>query len=1211
MKETRTRAALAGIKDDGEFEEIATAVLRIAEPLCHGLAHPGVNPDGRTKKSPVDAVCYAPDDPNHLIVVHHTVAKNLRPKWLLDPATVKRSRRSKSEPVAGDVVKTIELVKVRRRRNPKLKATLILTTSREIDEDLMSEVVAIGADAKLMIDFWSGSRLAHVLDNDPDGQWLRRQAFGAAQALLSSELLADLSNRSVLSFRAGDTVEKRVPREFEDTLQMQSGTLILVVGPSGFGKTVACHSALTAHVESGGFGLVLDHSHLEDATSLEQALQSALKDFEPELSASSSALALASDDRPLLILVEDISRSREPGRLLDKLIQWAGNDGVAKSLTHVRLLCPVWPHLLALGSGALERQREAATFRAPRLSTPEARGAVRKAAEVDGEALSIGQADAIAGALGRDPLLIGLNRNWSSPDPASVMAEFVEAAILRSCAGSAARASRGVAAFEGLGREMILRRQLSPTWTEVQEWSSSATVVERLETIIDAGELLWLEGVEGRIQFRHDRVKAWLLARAANALKQQEGLSDALVSEPAYAEIIGDCLVLDGGTSEFIQRVSTLNPLALFTCLARPGSLNADVRLAVAEAAKAWLRSPDAQSPGRADLRWEAMNVLEYAQGSHIPAVVDSFTNPNPAALIAKFRSGDVEGGVAVCQKYGLRSVVYWLPRPIEVARDLRGNALLDEVAEVLRKSETGSARRRAALILTGAVGDPALSEPLRSVWSEGQDQDDLLREYLWAFARCATPASAREMLEPVCARWAALPAPEHYSPSDKATTIYDLAAYEVRQAFHRLPPKGAIDYFIGRAKASDLAWPIQYMLHGLDLPKVVRFIVEVLAEVRADSTTAYSTSSLRSLHTRGLWDETQRPMSEPSREVLRAIWGNVAANPDRRIAAFDWWAASRDPRDFVYLRALKQDAVLADRALQNRLERGDVSAHTAFVGKLRGQEEKRWWWYAARSWSPILAAALRAKLDRLLEAAAQTDFKSLDISHTLAEILISIGRSEAETILLRYWPLLKTDRKFVQVALFLGTPELLRLAEEAITSHPDPSVLFKYLSMTWGIKYNGHGGVQRPDQIEALGPYLDHLSEHELDSLAENCNERGWFDMRRRLLDPAMPNSRFARTRAEVVRVMEGALNKPFPMSFELDHALKTGLRPADLIAALAEWLPTQRSRSALRVATAVLHHSGGRGDVELLRLWTGEDQLALEDTLANTSFAVARRTL
>jgi hypothetical protein len=68
-----TNQALAEITDEGLFERVATAVLRIAESRCTALSHPGVNAEGKTRKSPLDGIGFVPDaDPPHLIAVHHT-----------------------------------------------------------------------------------------------------------------------------------------------------------------------------------------------------------------------------------------------------------------------------------------------------------------------------------------------------------------------------------------------------------------------------------------------------------------------------------------------------------------------------------------------------------------------------------------------------------------------------------------------------------------------------------------------------------------------------------------------------------------------------------------------------------------------------------------------------------------------------------------------------------------------------------------------------------------------------------------------------------------------------------------------------------------------------------------------------------------------------------------------------------------------------------
>ena len=87
-----TNQALAAMTDEGLFERVAMAVLRIAEPLCATLSHPGVNAAGKTRKAPLDGIGFVPGaDPPHLVAVHHTTtaAGGLENKWLHDPATVK------------------------------------------------------------------------------------------------------------------------------------------------------------------------------------------------------------------------------------------------------------------------------------------------------------------------------------------------------------------------------------------------------------------------------------------------------------------------------------------------------------------------------------------------------------------------------------------------------------------------------------------------------------------------------------------------------------------------------------------------------------------------------------------------------------------------------------------------------------------------------------------------------------------------------------------------------------------------------------------------------------------------------------------------------------------------------------------------------------------------------------------------------------------
>ena len=79
-------------------------------------------------------------------------------------------------------------------------------------------------------------------------------------------------------------------------------------------KSVACHKRLTAHVEAGGFGLVIPHEIIAGASSLEQAIDATLRLLYPSLvpGVGSEARALASERTPLLMVVEDVNKSGQP-----------------------------------------------------------------------------------------------------------------------------------------------------------------------------------------------------------------------------------------------------------------------------------------------------------------------------------------------------------------------------------------------------------------------------------------------------------------------------------------------------------------------------------------------------------------------------------------------------------------------------------------------------------------------------------------------------------------------------------------------------------------------------------------------------------------------------------------------------------------------------------------------------------------------------------
>jgi hypothetical protein len=73
MTSQNTIRKLSEMTNEADFERLAMAILREAKPEYASLLHPGVNPAGKTIKSPVDGISFVIGaQPPHMIAAHHT-----------------------------------------------------------------------------------------------------------------------------------------------------------------------------------------------------------------------------------------------------------------------------------------------------------------------------------------------------------------------------------------------------------------------------------------------------------------------------------------------------------------------------------------------------------------------------------------------------------------------------------------------------------------------------------------------------------------------------------------------------------------------------------------------------------------------------------------------------------------------------------------------------------------------------------------------------------------------------------------------------------------------------------------------------------------------------------------------------------------------------------------------------------------------------------
>jgi hypothetical protein len=543
------------------------------------------------------------------------------------------------------------------------------------------------------------------------------------------------------------------------------------------------------------------------------------------------------------------------------------------------------------------------------------------------------------------------------------------------------------------------------------------------------------------------------------------------------------------------------------------------------------------------------------------------------------------------------------------------GSQLRTTIDQLLRKTDLDNGARIGALRLAGYLADPQLAESIEASWNLDAEKSNHLKDYLWASAQCCGNDPDR-FLGPICESWAALPSDRNGnmpSPRD------DLAANEIRWAFHKDIPVSAINYFIRRAKGDDLRWPITYMLHGFDHPDAIEFVIRELAETdrQLEGTKRFSPFSASATDDWGRRQEDLgRPMSRESRDRLLSLWQNQANDKYIRKQAFRFWASTETDGDLNVLRSVDASDPLAESALWERLKRSDHTAVPGLLLKLKGEKNKRsyWWQFARAVWCGELREALEEELSARRASASRAWGTTTETDRQISQLIMALPPSQAEALLLEHWDHLQFSDALVQAALYVATPSLLGHVEQVVKSCPNPGAMFKHIHFHYGIRTKGTTGVTHRRQFEALGPYLDHMEDSTIHTFWEQCNEHGWFDLRRKLFDHRLSN-RYSRAYFDENQIISSldklVLDKQVHwIDYWIEDYLKSGISPAEVIKIIGKWLAAQRTFAALQLAAMAVVHVGRRQDLIILTVPI-EPKGAADVLRADTAFAVKRRSL
>ena len=1109
-----TAEAIEGMTDAGEFEILATRVLRMTDDDCRYLEHVGVNAAGKTIASLVDGFCRVPDtNPPRYIMAAFTTARleSLERKWLSDRPS---SSKTKNAPTTdeGDLIKAARLAEAIRRDSPSAQFVLHLCSNKQPDEALISKSYERGRQLGIEVRILARSRLRDLLDTTRDGQWLRKEHFGIEAEKISAPLLQELSGKSLQLY--GKEFLINSPETFVGTSSAcdlaavinSPKSVLLVTGASGSGKSVTCYLALRGHLDLGGHGLWIPGEIAARAASLEEAVLLTLRSLHPAIEPAAGVLTfgLQTPSRKLLLVIDDINRGSNPAESLRKVIAWGRpltSETEDRRIGSFTLIIPVWDQLWT----QFDEQCRGASWleRVPitQMSETEAIACLSSSLGPLSEHLSSTDSQEIVAALGWDPILIAmyaaLHKQGAQPEvpviSRRVIERFVRMSIAARAASSSYLHSEYDSALVNLAQHLLVKRDLYPSWKRLLGWLSEGDGLAVRE-MARQGTICRVTDIDGqdRFEFRHDRILEYFLVRALQAMITDFKLHASVLSDPYYASFVGQALAEGQPSNQLPAWMKQNAPLALMAALkcSLPTCPSANT---IASVAGNWLQSAFEDPYTAQSLLVTACRFLESTDSPYVLHVTQPLSSHRMLAR-ARLANGDAEAGVIEFSSPG------WFPPAVidrsldaVLARSLHRHreALIKDCTRILVKADLTETERAGSLILAGFIGESALAGPIKTAWNGSSDRTNMLLPALWASVRCCFSDPSIVMNEMVEV-WASLPDDRQAGIISERREVAD----ELKNAVGRGIPESVVHYLIAQARTNEaLRWPIVIMMENLDCPSAVRFLVEEAAEIyrRLKKNGGFSPWLMNLKYN---WDPTgegrSRRLSKKAVDVLRELWEREIEDPQIRETAFGLWVCAID--DLEGLRSVPASHPQFRTVLWRRALLGDLS--TVPLIKELLETDDRWFWVIGKVWRPELRGAVEQALVKL-EERTPTDHSGgeSDVHHMLAKSLRDIPTIDAQRLLASHWRFLQYSRPFVQAALYLGTPEFIKLADEAIQDYPATSSPFKHIGSFFGFLTTGLMDRLDLKRIEVLAPYLTRLDDITLGDLANFCERRGYHE--------------------------------------------------------------------------------------------------------------------
>lgn len=701
-----------------------------------------------------------------------------------------------------------------------------------------------------------------------------------------------------------------------------------------------------------------------------------------------------------------------------------------------------------------------------------------------------------------------------------------------------------------------------------------------LQVLGGINQLGWIASHEGKEVWRwkHHRLRDALIGRWI-AKERNRGETAKWQNNPGLAEAWALSLVFMADIdvqSDALNHIAKLQPLVAAVAL-RLGLFPSESKLRqiIAKHLVHLLGKFDervqrfATSPERLALR-----ELAYTDDELILEITDKLPR-GWLVWAARFRNGDISAGLEWIRSEHPRDFLPAVNFPlleesIEAFARLH-NHQRDSIAQNLAQATKRPELSAAALILTGYLAWPELSNPIWEAWNQltFEKRLDTLTPIVWALSRCGDDSAQAQLQEALLlVREISDVAEEKWKGSERHWQFMSPLWLSHRWPF---TAESAQTWAEVAIEHPDLTRALCFVLRGIDHPSTMEVYVRWSAEKEGT-----------------VWDPLVEPLDPlskrpsvpriPSCSVTRGhLWHLVKDKQDlttRRIA-FNLWKRMVNLIELDRLRAITPEDPLFEDVLRVRLLLRDKMAVSSLL-KLIEEESASWLRYAPLVYNePGVEQAFLSNIEDGLRNSLiwVSNAPGRLPAHGIRRLL-----KEKKDVLVEYpetWPSLwRSD-----------VPEALDFVREVIRS-ADSEDLEHFFS-TMGFPFP----VSRR-MLVSLVPVLDHFPERQKVFLADSAVRGGFTKWTRRHLFKEVSRTDRWLTDRKTLEILEEAANlvpegaetvfkrgRIFYLKSSIEH--RNSVLVIDIKKLLRRWLGSEPTQNQIVIVAALMGILGDAGDI------------------------------